>query len=98
MISVRMNNERHVGLEVQIDVLEHGGSRVYIKAQTVAAYAGVLRCHVVAEAMVAKYLVLRSRDVSCLGAGANRRYPGFESLVVDSENAFLRFARFSEHK
>src|SRR6266850_7870674 len=25
MIGVRMDNERHVGLEVQIDVLEHGG-------------------------------------------------------------------------
>src|SRR5438552_18402776 len=48
--------------------------------------------------MVAKYLVLRSRDVSCLGAGANRRDAGFESLVVDSEGAFLRVARFSEHE
>jgi hypothetical protein len=32
MIGVRMDNERHVGLEVQIDVLEHGGLPVYIKA------------------------------------------------------------------
>src|SRR6267143_5197273 len=97
VIGVRMDNQRHVGLEIQIDVLEHGGSPVYIKAQTVAAHAGVLRGHVVAETMVAKYLVLRSCDVSCLGAGANRRDAGFESLVIDGEGAFLRPARFSEH-
>src|SRR5882762_7316399 len=55
MIGVRMDNERHVGFEDQIDVLEHGGSPVYIKAQAVAADAGVLGGHVVAEAVVAKY-------------------------------------------
>src|SRR6266853_6665059 len=32
VIGVRMDNERHVGLEAQIDVLEHGGWPVYIKA------------------------------------------------------------------
>src|SRR5213083_750077 len=98
MIGVRMDNERHVGLEIQIDVLEHGGSPVHVKAQTVAAHAGVFRGHVVAEAMIAKYLVLRSRDVSRLGAGANRRDAGFESLVVEREGPFLGRARFSEHE
>src|SRR6266571_8838099 len=78
MIGVRMDNERHVGLEDQIDVLEHGGSPVHVKAQTVAAHAGVLGGHVVAEAMVAKYFVLRSRDVSRPGSGANGRDAGFE--------------------
>src|SRR6266705_4805502 len=98
MIGVRMDNERHVGLEAQIDVLEHGGWPVYIKAQTVAAHAGVLRGHVVAEAMVAKYLVLRSRDVSRPGSGANGRDARFERLVVYSEGPLMRFARFSEHE
>src|SRR5213592_2518273 len=65
---------------------------------TVAAHAGVLGGHVVAEAMVAKYLVLRSRDVSRPGSRANRRDAGFESLVVEREGAFLRPARFSEHE
>src|SRR5713101_2613271 len=32
MIGVRMDDESHVGLEIQIDVLEHGGPPVYIKA------------------------------------------------------------------
>src|SRR6266702_1005978 len=36
MIGVRMDNERHVGLEDQIDDLEHGGLAVHVKAQTVA--------------------------------------------------------------
>src|SRR5216683_7833038 len=98
MIGVRMDNERHVGLEIQIDVLEHGGSPVYVKAQTVAAHARVLRGHIVAESMVAKYLVLRSRDISRPGSGANGRDAGFESLVVDGEGAFLRPARFPEHE
>src|SRR5437879_597874 len=98
MIGVRMDDERHVGLEFQIDVLEHGGAPVYIKPQTVAAHAGVFRGYVVAKAMAAKHLVLRSRNVSRLGAGANRRDAGFESLVVDGEGAFLRFARFSDHE
>src|SRR5437773_5748352 len=98
MIGVRMDNERHVGLEIQIDVLEHGGSPVHVKAQTVAAHAGVLGSHVAAQAMGAKYFVLRSRDVSRPGSGANGRDAGFESLVVDSEGAFLRRARFSEHE
>src|SRR6266853_3931247 len=98
MIGVRMDNERHVGLEVQIGVLEQSGSPVDIESQTVTAHAGVLRGHVVAEAMVAKHLVLRPRDLSRLGSGANGRDAGFESLVVDSEGAFLRFARFSEHE
>src|SRR5216117_1601839 len=48
--------------------------------------------------MVAKYFVLRSRDVSRPGSRANRRDAGFESLVVEREGAFLRPARFSEHE
>src|SRR5712691_4374698 len=98
MIGVRMDDERHVGLEFHIDVLEHGGSSVYVEAQTVAAYAGVFRGHVIAEALIAKYFVLRSRDVSRLGAGADGRDAGFESLVVDGEGLFLDRARFSEHQ
>src|SRR5882762_5016513 len=98
MIGVRMDDERHVGLEFHIDVLEHGGSPVYVEAQTVAAYASVFRAHVLAQALIAKYFVLRSRDVSRPGARANSRDAGFESLVVDSEGAFLRPARFSEHE
>src|SRR6266853_1880907 len=76
MIGIRMDDERHVGLEAQFDVLEQGRSPVYIKSQTMAAYPGVLRCHVVAEAMVAKYVVLRSRGVFRLGSGANGRDAG----------------------
>src|SRR5438132_1491659 len=82
MIGVRMDNERHVGLEVQIDVLEHGGLPVYIKAQTVAAYAGVLRCHVVAEAMVAKNGVAFVGEdcgaAKCLDLG--RRLPQHQAI------------------
>src|SRR5438309_853236 len=98
MIGVRMDDERHVGLEIQIDVLEHGGSPVYVESKAVAAHAGVFGGHVVAEAMVAKYLVLRPRDVTRFGSGANGRDAGFECLVVDGEGAFLRLARFSEHQ
>src|SRR4030081_929600 len=39
MIGIRMDYERHVGLEVQVDVLEHGGSPVHIESQAVAANA-----------------------------------------------------------
>src|SRR2546421_13123902 len=98
MIGVRMDDERHVGLEIQIDVLEHGGSPVHVESQAVAAHARVLRGHVVTEAVIAKYLVLRPRDVSRLGSRANRRDAGFESLVVYREDALLRCARFSEHE
>src|SRR5256885_17208706 len=96
MIGVRMDDERHVGLEIQIDVLEHRGSPVYVEPQAVAAHAGVFGGHVVAEAMAAKYFVLRSRDVTRLGSRANGRDAGFECLVVDGEGAFLRLGRFSE--
>src|SRR5258706_10015940 len=98
MIGVRMDDERHVGLEIQIDVLEHRGSPVYVKAQAVAAHAGVLGGHIVAEAGVAKYVVLRSRDVSRLGSGANGCDAGLESLVVDGVGPFLSGARFPEHQ
>src|SRR5256885_13061709 len=98
MIGARMDAKRHVGLEIQIDVLEHGGSPVYVETQAVAAHAGVFGGHVVAEAMAAKYFVLRSRDVARLGSGANGRDAGFECLVVDGEGAFLRLAGFSEHQ
>src|SRR5882762_11331093 len=98
MIGVRMDDERHVGLEIQIDVLEHRGSPVYVEAQTVAAHAGVIRGHVVAEAMITKYVVLRSRDVSRLGSGANGCDAGFESLVVDGVGPLLGGARFPEHQ
>src|ERR1041385_5667950 len=98
MIGVRMDDERHVGLEIQIDVLEHGGSPVHVETQAVAAHAGVFGGHVVAEGMAAKYFVLRSRDVARLGSGANGLDAGFECLVVDGEGAFLRLARFSEHQ
>src|SRR6267378_2665805 len=64
MIGIRMDYERHVGLEFQVDVLEQSGWPVNIESQAVAAHAGVLRSHVVAEAMAAKYFVLRPRDVS----------------------------------
>jgi len=37
MIGVRMDDERHVGLEIEIDVLEHGGSPVYVETQAVAS-------------------------------------------------------------
>src|SRR6266852_4525255 len=40
MIGVRMDDERHVGLEIQIDVLEDGGPPVYVESQAVAAHAG----------------------------------------------------------
>src|SRR2546427_3885421 len=42
LIGVRMDNERHVGLEVQIGVLEHGGWPLHLEAQTLAADAGAL--------------------------------------------------------
>src|SRR5256885_5623625 len=54
MIGVRMDNERHVGLEIQIDVLEHGGSPVHVDIHAVAADAGVVRWPVAAHAMAAK--------------------------------------------
>src|SRR5437016_10599247 len=98
MIGVRMDDKRHVGLEIQIDVLEHGRSPVYVETQAVAAHAGVFGGHVVAEAMAAKYLVLRSRDVTRLGSGANRRYAGFEGLVIDGEGPFLDRTRLPEHE
>src|SRR6267378_2729175 len=98
MIGVRMDDERHVGLEIQIDVLEHGGPPVYVEAQAVAAHASVFRGHVVAEAMAAKYFVLRPRDVSRVGSGANGRDTGFESLVVDGESPLLGGARFPENE
>src|SRR6266853_2634007 len=98
MIGVRMDNERHVGLEIQIDVLEHGGPPVYVEAQAVAAHAGVFRGHVVAEAMAAKYFVLRPRDVSRVGSGANGRDTGFESLVVEGESLLLGGGRFPENE
>src|SRR6267378_3258176 len=98
MIGVRMDYERHVWLEIQIDVLEHGGPPVHVQAQTVAAHAGVFRGHVVAEAMAAKYFVLRSRDVSRLGSGANGCDAGLESLVVDGVGPFLSGARFPENE
>src|SRR5882762_6363988 len=98
MIGVRMDDERHVGLEIQIDVLEHRGPPVYVEAQAMAAHAGVFRSHVVAEAMAAKYVVLRSRDVSRLGSGANGCDAGLESLVVDGVGPFLSGARFPENE
>src|SRR6266853_6775795 len=98
MIGVRMDDERHVGLEIQIDVLEHGGPPVYVEAQPVAAHAGVFRGHVVAEAMAAKYFVLRPRDVSRVGSGANGRDTGFESLVVEGESPLLSGGRFPENE
>src|SRR5438045_1318571 len=49
MIGIRMNDERHVGLEFQVDVLEHRGPRVDVKPQAVPAHAGVFRGHVVAK-------------------------------------------------
>ncbi len=93
-----MDYERHVRLELQIDVLEHRGPRVDIKPQAVPAHAGVLRCHVVAEAMVAKYFVLGTCDVPSRGPRAYRRDARFERLVVYSEGPLLRLARFSEHE
>src|SRR5437867_13421285 len=33
MIGVRMDDEGHVGLEIQVDVLEHSGPPVYVEAQ-----------------------------------------------------------------
>src|SRR5882672_4156413 len=98
MIGVRMDYERHVGLEIQVDVLEQSGSPVDIESQAVAAHAGVLRGYVLAEAMAAKYFVLRPRDVSSRRSRAYRRDTGFERLVVYSEGPLLRFARFSEHE
>src|SRR5260221_6093391 len=98
MIGIRMDYERHVRLELQIDVLEHRGPRVDIKPQAVPAHAGVLRCHVVAEAMVAKYFVLGTCDVPSRGPRAYRRDARFERLVVYSEGPLLRLARFSEHE
>src|SRR5258706_14581894 len=98
MIRVRMDGERHVGLEIEVDVLEHGGPPVYVESQAVAAHAGVFRGHVVAETMMAKHLVLRPRDVSRVGSGANGRDAGLESLVVDSEGPFLVRARSPEHQ
>src|SRR6267154_4838208 len=98
MIGIRMNYERHVGLEFQIDVLEHRGPRVDVEPQAVPAHAGVFRGHVVAEAMVAKYFVLGPCDVSGRSPRAYRRDARFERLVVYREDALLRFARFSEHE
>src|SRR5882672_1896411 len=98
VVGIRMDYERHVGLELQIDVLEHRGPRVDVKPQTVPAHAGVLRCHIVAEVMVAKYFVLGPCDVPSRGPRAYRRDARFERLVVYREDALLRFARFSEHE
>src|SRR6267154_2226709 len=98
MIGIRMDYERHVGLEFQLDVLEQSGSPVHIESQAVPAHAGVLRCHIVAETMVAKYFVLGPCDVPSRGPRAYRRNARFERLVVYSEDALLRFARFSEHE
>src|SRR5216684_1058509 len=98
MIGIRMDYERHVGLEVQVDVLEHGGPRVDVKPQAVAANAGVFRGHVVAKAVAAKHLVLRPRDVSSRRSRAYRGDTGFKRLVVYSEGPLLRLARFSEHE
>src|SRR5437763_15074509 len=53
MIGVRMDDERHVGLEIQIDVLEHGGSPVHVETQARAAPVGGFRGTVVAVAMAA---------------------------------------------
>src|SRR5882762_4209477 len=39
MIRVRMDDERHVGLEIEVDVLEHGGPPVYVESQAVPAHA-----------------------------------------------------------
>src|SRR5258706_9182136 len=98
MIGIRMDYERHAGLEFQVDVLEQSGSPVHIEPQPVPAHAGVLRCHIVAETMVAKYFVLGPSDVSSRGPRAHSRDTGFERLVVYREDALLRFARFSEHE
>src|SRR5712691_2339288 len=98
MIGIRMDDERHVGLEFQVDILEQSGSPVHIESQAVAAHAGVLRCHIVAETMVAKYFVLGPCDVPSRGPRAYRRDARFERLVVYREDALLRFARFSEHE
>src|SRR6266853_3352880 len=98
MRGIRMDYERHVRLEVQVDVLEHRGPRVDVKPQAVPAHAGVFRGHVVAEAMVAKYFVLGPCDVRSRGPRAYRRDARFERLVVYSEGPLLRLARFSEHE
>src|SRR5258706_11756420 len=47
MIGIRMNYERHVGLEFQVDVLENCGPRVDVEPEAVPAHAGVFRGHVV---------------------------------------------------
>src|SRR5882762_1375387 len=70
MIGIRMDYERHVGLELQIDVLEHRGPRVDVKPQAVPAHAGVFRGHVLAETMVAKHFVLGPCDVPSRGPRA----------------------------
>src|SRR3989440_12193653 len=89
MIGVRMDDERHVGLEIQIDVLEHRGSPVYVETQAVAAHAGGFGGHVLAEAMAAKYFVFRSRDVTRLGSRGDGPEAGFQGLRVYGEGAVL---------
>src|SRR5258708_9707583 len=98
VIGIRMDYERHVGLEVQVDVLEQSGSPVHIESQAVAAHAGVFRGHVVAEAIAAKRLLLCLCDIPRRRPGANCRDAGCQRLVVYSVGSLLRFARFSEHE
>src|SRR5712692_6541426 len=97
MIGVRVDDQRHAGLEDQVDLLEHRRPPVHIEPQTVAAYARVLRRHILAETVASKYFVLRARDLSRRRSGAHGGDTGFECLVVYSEGALLRLARPSTH-